>query len=351
MASTYVPGEAGWSDNGTLGDAAKLRVKLTQVYHADTNSSTLTITLQSRCATLGGRFMLLDNALVKLGNATVFSGGGSGMSALNAWVDYAGDSAWHDLTDGASGQPLSWTAELPHDANGDATAALSVTARFYRDDSFYASFYDLSGSQSFHGDRVFTLTITAGRGSLVSVTRGGTPLSSGASITAGDVLTISFSVEGGYTLSEHKVNGQSFESGGTHTVAGDVSVTAAAQAGSFTLSVSAGAHSAIRVLRGAAEVSDGDVLTAGDVLAVFFSAEPGYELTERSLNGQSVSAEGMYTVRGPVSLRSAAAPICAALLDDGAAFLRCRLLLDTGSAFVPARLFLDRGDRWTELRV
>ena len=43
--------------------------------------------------------------------------------------------------------------------------------------------------------------------------------------------------------------------------------------------------------------------------------------------------------------------VCAALLDNGAAYVRCRLLLDTGGAFVPARLFLDRGDRWTEVRV
>ena len=271
MASFYVPGEAGWGDNGTLGDAAKLRVKLTQSYHADTNRSTLTLGLQSRCATLGGRFMLLDNALVKLGGSTVFSGGG--LSSLGAYVDYAGDEAWHDLTDSATGQPVSWTAELQHDANGDATAALTVTARLYRDDSFYTTFYGLSGSQSLHGDRIFTLTIAAGAHSSVTVRRGGSTLSHGASLTAGDQLTVSFAAEAGYVLTEHKLNGQSFISGGTHTVTGDVSVTAAA------------------------------------------------------------------------------APVCAALLDNGAAYVRCRLLLDTGGAFVPARLFLDRGDRWTEVRV
>ena len=273
MATCYVPGEAGWSDNGTLGDAAKLRVKLTQNYHADTNRSTLTITLQSRCAMLGGRFMLLDNALVKLGGSTVFSGGGSGLSSLGAYVDYAGDEAWHDLTDSATGQPVSWTAELQHDANGDATAALTVTARLYRDDSFYTTFYGLSGSQSLHGDRIFTLTIAAGAHSSVTVKRGGSTLSHGASLTAGDQLTVSFAAEAGYELTEHRLNGQSFTSGGTHTVTGDVSVTAAA------------------------------------------------------------------------------VPVCAALLDNGAAYVRCRLLLDTGGAFVPARLFLDRGDRWTEVRV
>ncbi len=351
MATYYVPGEAGWSDNGTLGDAAKLRVKLIQSYHADTNRSTLTVSLQSRCSTLVGRFALLDNALVKLGSSVLLSGGGSGTSALNAYVDYAADSDWHDLISGDTGQTLSWTAELQHDANGDATAVLDLTVRLYRDDSFFTTFYGLSGSQSLHGDRIFTLTITAGAHSTVTVRRGGSSLSSGASLTAGDQLTISFAADEGYVLSEHKVNGQSFTSGGTHLVSGNVSVTAAAQAGTFALSINAGAHSTIRVTREGNVLSHGASLTAGDILTVTFSAEAGYELSEHNLNGQSFTSGGTHSVTGNVSVTAASVPICAVLLDTGAAFVRCRLLLDTGSAFVPARLFLDRGSRWTELRI
>ena len=80
-------------------------------------------------------------------------------------------------------------------------------------------------------------------------------------------------------LIEHKLNGQTFESGGTHTVAGDVSVTAAAVQNRWTLSISAGTGSVVSVTRGGTGLADGAQVTAGDVLTVSFSAEAGYELT------------------------------------------------------------------------
>ena len=70
----------------------------------------------------------------------------------------------------------------------------------------------------------YTLTITQDEGTSVSVTKGGQTISSGATIYAGDVLTIS--VTGG-TIT---VNGSSFTSGNTHTVAGNVAVVSTATA-------------------------------------------------------------------------------------------------------------------------
>lgn len=64
----------------------------------------------------------------------------------------------------------------------------------------------------------YTLTITEDDNTTVRVTRNGTPLTSGAAINTGDVLTIS--CEGG-TL---EVNSETFTSGSTHTVAGNVTV-------------------------------------------------------------------------------------------------------------------------------
>lgn len=68
----------------------------------------------------------------------------------------------------------------------------------------------------------YTLTITQANGTTVSVTKGGNAVANGATIYAGDVLTIS--VTGG-TIT---VNGTAFTSGNTYTVAGNTTVVSTA---------------------------------------------------------------------------------------------------------------------------
>ena len=215
MAIYYVPGEAGWNDNGTLGSVAQLRLKLETSYHAATNRSTLTVTMQARAPRYAGRFQLLNNALVELNGSTLFSGGGS--ASFDYYVDFAGDSAWHDLADGTSGQVCRWTATVDHAADGRATAAFSVTARLYYSESYFMTFYGLSGSQALDETRTFSLSISAATGSTVTVLRNGTALGNGAVLSYGDRLTVNFAAQSGYTLLTHTLNGASFSSGGTHT--------------------------------------------------------------------------------------------------------------------------------------
>lgn len=229
MATFYVPSQAGWNDNGTLGSAAQLRLKLEKNYNAAANQSTLTLTMQGRAPNYGGRYMLLNNALVKLNNTTLLSGGGNATSSLDYYIDFGGDSEWHNLCSKATGQTQSWTAMVDHAADGTATATLSVTARLYRSDSYYMSFYNLSGSQTLDETRHFTLSISAGTGSTITVKRGSSTLSNGATLTHGDTLTISFTAQSGYELLTHTVNGASFTSGGTHTVTAAVTVSASAR--------------------------------------------------------------------------------------------------------------------------
>ena len=347
MAIYYVPGEAGWNDNGGLGSAAQLRLKLERSYNAAANRSTLTVTMQGRAPNYGGPFYLLNNALVQLNGSTLYNGG-NGNAALRYYIRFRGDDAWHDLTDDDTGQTESWTATVDHAADGRATAAFSVTARLYFSESYFMTFNDLSASQALDETRHFTLSISAGTGSAVTVLRNGTALTNGAALTYGDRLTVNFSAQTGYTLTAHTVNGASFPSGGTHTVTGAVAVAAAAVRKTYTLTVSAGTGSTVTVLRGGTALPSGASITHGDTLTVRFAAKSGWELLTHTLNGASFPSGGTHTVSGAVTVAATARRLGIVRLDTGGAIRKYRLLLDTGSAIVPVRIFLDRGDRISE---
>lgn len=73
--------------------------------------------------------------------------------------------------------------------------------------------------------KVYTLKISAGTGSTITVKRNGKILTNGASIYHGDVLLIEFSSSSMYEILTQKVNGIDFKSGSNHTVSGNVTVT------------------------------------------------------------------------------------------------------------------------------
>lgn len=99
---------------------------------------------------------------------------------------------------------------------------------YWHHTSTYYTTYELSGTSK------FTLSVSAGTGSTVTVNRTtsalGTglaatgKLSNGASIYKGDKLQISFSPNTNYGIDKHTVNGSTFTSGNTLTVSGNVSV-------------------------------------------------------------------------------------------------------------------------------
>ena len=349
MAIRYVPDEAGWNDNGVYGAAAQLRLKLDSSYDAAVNRSMLTVTMQCRAPSFSGRFALLDNALLRLNGGTFFSGGGSGTAALGCRVQFANDNAWHNLCDASSGEALTWTVQLEHDAQGQAEAELSVTARFYRDEQFYFTFYGLSGTAVLEEARQFALAVNAGQGCMVRVLRGGQAIFPGVPLAWGDRLQVSFSALSGYELVTHTVNGEPFPDGATHTVTGDVSIAAEARSGNYPLSISAGQNCGVTVYRDGQPLTDGSRLHDGDRLQILFTARPGYELVTHTVNGQTFLNGGLYVVSGPVTIVAAVRRIGQVLLDTGSAVVPCRVLLDTGSAYVPARLFLDLGERYTEV--
>lgn len=153
----------------------------------------------------------------------------------------------------------------------------------------------------------YTLSISAGTGSTITVKRGTTTLSNGATLTYGDVLTITFGTSSSaYNLGTHTVNGSTFTSGSTHTVAGAVSVVSTASLKTYTLTISQGSNSTITVKRNNNTLSNGATLTYGDVLTITFAAAPGYAIGTHTVNGTAFTSGGTHTVSGAVTVVSSA---------------------------------------------
>lgn len=132
----------------------------------------------------------------------------NGTGADNMSLEFKGIYTEHVFANGkGTGEPGKAKAAFIRESSGVATEA-QWFANVSTPDTTFSNNY--------------TLSITQASGTTVTVTRNGSPLTSGAAINSGDVLTIS--VTGGTV----KVNGATFTSGSTHTVAGNVSVVSTA---------------------------------------------------------------------------------------------------------------------------
>lgn len=139
---------------------------------------------------------------------------------------------------GATKSLGSGTVRVPH--TGATTVPLVSTSVSW-DNTTYSSasffFAEKSETLSLYAiPQAHTLTISAGTGATVTVTRTSSPLgmgtgvlSSGAAIYDGDVLRVTAAVGSGWELSGLTVNGSAISSGGSVTVSGNVSVVATAK--------------------------------------------------------------------------------------------------------------------------
>lgn len=125
------------------------------------------------------------------------------------------------------------TITVSHDNNGKKSVSVSIAAQIYNygtDNSTY------SGSITMTPNPVYTLSISAGTGSSITVNRTSCPVSGNTgNLSAGskklyhdDKLKITFTPSSNYSITTHTVNGSSFTSNNTHTVSGNVSVVATA---------------------------------------------------------------------------------------------------------------------------
>lgn len=143
----------------------------------------------------------------------------------------------------------------------------------------------------------YTLTVSAGEGSTVTVNRlssgaGATGvLSSGATLYHGDVLQISFGASSNYQLLTATVNGSAFTSGNTLTVTGDVSIAATAQALSSTIGATdanIGSVSTITINRKSAAYTHSVMFTFGS-LSGYVTEDGGVSGSEVKLSGTQIA--------------------------------------------------------------
>ena len=151
----------------------------------------------------------------------------------------------------------------------------------------------------------YSLTINQGSNTTITVKRNGSTLSNNAILIAGDSLTITFDAATGYSLSTHTVNGNTFSSGGAHSVTGNVTVKSVATLNTYTLTINQGTGTTISVKKGSTTLKHGDTISHGDSLTISISANTGYNLGTHTVNGNNFTL-GTYNVTGAVTVVSTA---------------------------------------------
>lgn len=145
----------------------------------------------------------------------------------------------------------------------------------------------------------FTLSISQGTGSTISVVRSGSSLINGSTIYYGDVLAISISANTGYNIGTHTVNGSNWTSG-NYTVTGAVSVISTATLITYTLSVTtspSGVTTNIQRLTSPigggsiGAITNGATLYYNDTLTISYTVGGAYQLLTATVNNIDISEE------------------------------------------------------------
>lgn len=306
----YLPSEAGVS----LGRFnAYYRLKISQSYNAVSNESTLTITPQVKCTRVyaptdlvfrSGDSSALGGVYVdgtKVGTIGTYSGSSfRGQSTtMNTWVTAGTSSTYAIVVSG-----------IKHGSNGAKTITVSYERFLVYESTFQQGNAPVAAlgatSLNISAARTFTLTISAGTGSLVTVKRGSTTLNTGDSVTYGETLTVTFAAQTGYNLTSSSVSGATHGSGSSYTVTGPMTAAATAAKKTYTLTINQGNGSTIRVTRNGSVLNNGATVSHFDQLVITMTANSGHHLTSSSVTGVTLSG-GVYTVNNNVVVTTVAA--------------------------------------------
>lgn len=289
------------------------RMWYTETTNQAANTSTITI---DRCQFASTNYygsVFYGDGIIQINGTTLVTLKDSGV-----YVGTQND--YYDIPGSAGSQSI----VISHNADGTGSFTVTLKGRpgVYNDMNMFCNI-SAGGSWEYNGSvypsltpiaRQFTLSVSAGTGSNITVKRNGTTIYGGATVTYGDVLTITFGANTGYNLGTHTVNGSTFTSGNTHTVTAAVSVISTATLKSFLLSTNIGRNTSLTVNRTSSPLGGGStgVLSYGatiyynDVLKITFGVTTGCVLTTHTVNGIAFTSGNSHTVTAAVSVVSAA---------------------------------------------
>ena len=150
---------------------------------------------------------------------------------------------------GATKNICSGTTTVTHNVGGAKSITIAFAVNDRDEESYTCGDASASGTMALTTISIasYTLSISAGTGSTITVNRTSSPkkgaatgnLSNGATVYYSDVLKISFGAGTNYDLGTHTVNGSTFTSGSSHTVTKAVSVVATATGKTYTITYNA----------------------------------------------------------------------------------------------------------------
>lgn len=187
--------------------------------------------------------------------------------------------------------------------------------------------------------KTYTLTISQAANSTVKVTRSGTALTNGATVSHFDVLTVTFSASTGYNAS-CMVNSSSINSGATYTVSGAVTVATTVALKEYKLTIDTVEHCTITVTRGGVALNNGATIYHFDALAIAITPATGYGLVSRSPEGDISSVTGNVTVTAVVS------PMATVHIDNGSGIDGYLIYIDEGGVWTLYQAYVDNGAGW-----
>lgn len=364
MSNTYyIPNEYGWPS--TSGQAY-IRLKVVQTYDITVNKSTLVVSLQAKGVSVDNQGLYSwgtnSYSYIKVNGTKIYESTVDAVGYnLAPKVNLDNSGTWKDIASNSSSVPSSWNYIVSHNDNG----AASVVFGFYGDINYLGSSYyyqhfsgsadsELTSTLNLSENRSFTLSISAGTGSSITVKKGQTTLSDGATVKYGDSLTISFAALTGYQLDSHTVNGQAFTSGNNYTVIGAVNVAAIASVLQYALSIFEGPQTSIVVnrtsspLEGAATgaLTDGATIYYNDVLEITFAASLGFSLSTHTVNESTFESGDDITVTSDIYVAATSNVDCFVEIGNDVNFDQYTIHIGNGTSFDTYQAYIGNGTSW-----
>lgn len=233
-------GKSSYFDLDCTSSLFKIRINWSESYDASTNSSTVTISSVQFKSTEWAGFSYYPDGVIKVNGAAVITMN-STIGTHNCKA--GGLNTWASIKD-RNGTVATGSATVVHDADGTKSITIEVAGNRFGKCYFYTISGDGGGSGwgctgsskiSLTDIQTYTLSVSAGTGSNITVNRTASGYAKPGNITAGtrlyygDTLKIIFSPSANYKLLTTKVNNSSFTSGNAYTVTANVSVSSTAQ--------------------------------------------------------------------------------------------------------------------------